>query len=420
MARYEQQRVLAAQMAAVVGVDAGKFAHAVAVQRPDGSRAPPVMVPTTRAGFEAGLVTLQQLTGQAPAARVLIAIEFAGYYGFTFAHFLHAHGYPVVSVLPAHTKRFKDVVHGQPLKSDPKDAQTVAELAIQGFYVAFPFLAPPYARLRYLVSGRERLSLQRRSLINRVRSLLQVVWPEFEQIFLQLTKRTPFELLAAFPGPQAFLAASRSRVMTVLRTASRGHHGDDTYMRLRTAAEQTLGLPGAQATLALELELLLAQYRLYEQQIDRLEAAMVEALRPLPEALCLQSIPLVAPVTAAVFLGSIGDPRAYHSAHEILRVAGLSLVTRQSGRLKGRTRVSKRGRPVLRQHAYMFAVRSIRVGGLFRAEYERLLAHGKATTKKKAVVAVSRSGLKLLWSIARDLRVFTPEPPDRRRIPVPT
>lgn len=199
MVRHEQQRLFAAGMAAIVGVDAGKFAHALAVQRSDGTRAPPILVPTTRTGFEAGLVSLQQLIS-APADRVLIAIEFAGYFGFTLAHFLHAHGYPIVSVLPAHTKRFKDVVHGQPLKSDPKDAETVAELARQGFYVAFPFLAPPYARLRYLVSGRERLSLQRRSLINRIRSLLQVVWPEFEQIFPQLTKRTPFEVLARSRG----------------------------------------------------------------------------------------------------------------------------------------------------------------------------------------------------------------------------
>ena len=126
MVRHEQQRLFAAGMAAIVGVDAGKFAHALAVQRSDGTRAPPILVPTTRTGFEAGLVSLQQLIS-APADRVLIAIEFAGYFGFTLAHFLHAHGYPIVSVLPAHTKRFKDVVHGQPLKSDPKDAETVAE-----------------------------------------------------------------------------------------------------------------------------------------------------------------------------------------------------------------------------------------------------------------------------------------------------
>src|SRR2546422_5527488 len=39
--------------------------------------------------------------------------------------------------------------------------------------------------------------------------------------------------------------------------------------------------------------------------------------------------------------------------------------------LRGTKRISKRGRPLLRQAAYMFAVRSITRGGLFRAEYER-------------------------------------------------
>ena len=47
-----------------------------------------------------------------------------------------------------------------------------------------------------------------------------------------------------------------------------------------------------------------------------------------------------------------------------------TVITQQSGRLVGCTRVSKRGRPALRQHACLFAVRSIRQGGLFRAEYE--------------------------------------------------
>ena len=34
----------------------------------------------------------------------------------------------------------------------------------------------------------------------------------------------------------------------------------------------------------------------------------------------------MAPVTAAVFLGSIGDPAAYDSSKQVLRVAGLTLV----------------------------------------------------------------------------------------------
>lgn len=72
------------------------------------------------------------------------------------------------------------------------------------------------------------------------------------------------------------------------------------------------------------------------------------------------------------------------------------------------------GRPVARQMAYMFAVRSITKGSLFRAEYEALCQRNGGA-KMKAVVAVMRSGLRLLSSVARDRRLFTVEAPIGRR-----
>ena len=86
---------------------------------------------------------------------------------------------------------------------------------------------------------------------------------------------------------------------------------------------------------------------------------MTATLAALPETPYLLSIPLVAPVTAAIFLGSIGDPQAYHSAREVLKVAGLSLVERSSGVHTGQKRISKRGRPSLRAAAYMLAVKRV-------------------------------------------------------------
>lgn len=202
----------------------------------------------------------------------------------------------------------------------------------------------------------------------------------------------------------------------MLHSASRGHLGAETYEQLVTAARATLGLPGAQSRLGPEITLVLERLALFEAQIKILEASMVEALEAVPETPFLLSIPKVAPVTAAVFLGSIGDPRAYESGAQILRVAGLSLIERSSGILRGTKRISKRGRPLLRQAAYMFAVRSITKDGLFRAEYEGLCQRNGGQ-KMKAVVAVMRSGLRLLYSVARDRRMYTAEPPVWRERP---
>jgi transposase len=201
-------------------------------------------------------------------------------------------------------------------------------------------------------------------------------------------------------------------VLRVLDKASRGHVGVDTYERLVAAAQATLGLPGAQTRLPREIVLTLERLQLFASQIRVLEGEMVQALEAVPETPALLSIPMVAPVTAAVFLGSIGDPRAYEAAAQVLKVAGLSLIERSSGILKGTKRISKRGRPLLRQSAYMFAVRSIMKGGIYRAEYDALCQRNGGQ-KLKAVVAVMRSALRLMYSIARDRRMFTLQPPPR-------
>jgi transposase len=186
----------------------------------------------------------------------------------------------------------------------------------------------------------------------------------------------------------------------VLKTASRNHLGVDTYAALRTAAAASLGLPLAQGAPARELPLVIEQLQLYERHL-----AMVAALAPLPEAAALLSIPGVQAVTAATFIGAVGDVQAYESSRQILRMAGLSLVEASSGVHKGRERLSKRGRPVLRRHAFLFALRCVREGGLFKAEFDAMVQRNGGV-KLKALAALSREVLKIMYTVARERRPF--------------
>jgi hypothetical protein len=88
-------------------------------------------------------------------------------------------------------------------------------------------------------------------------------------------------------------------------------------------------------------------------------------------------------------------------------VAGLSLVERSSGLLKGKERISKRGRPTLRCHAFMFALRGVRSGGMYHAEFTKLLADNGGK-KVSALTAISRKGLKLMFRIAKERRPYVP------------
>ena len=119
---------------------------------------------------------------------------------------------------------------------------------------------------------------------------------------------------------------------------------------------------------------------------------------------------------AATFLGSIGDPQAYESSAQVLKVAGLSLVERSSGLLKGKERISKRGRPTLRRHAFMFALRGVRTGGMYHDEFLRLLANNGGK-KMSALTAISRKGFKLMFTIACAQRAYVPPSAKVRGVP---
>lgn len=408
--KEHRQRQRAQTAAALVGVDAGKFTHALVVRPRGGMDSKPLTVHTTREGFDRAKVFILQQAGGIVPEEILVGIEFAGVYGFTLARYLNQQGFQVVSVLPVSTKAWSRAHHRLPVKTDPKDAATVVDLVSQGNFVAFPFLEPSYAELRYLVSARERLTLLRNGALTRLKALLQIVFPEFKRVFKQVHKRTPAALLMAFPEPVELLAAPKRQVMKIIKEASRNHLGEATYCKLIEAARSTLALRSDLSALKSEVRLLLEQVAFYDRQIKRLEASMVAVMKDLPEAEALVTIPGVAPVTAAVFLGSIGDVRAYTSVREVIRLAGLTLTENSSGIRVGRPRVSRFGRPLLRRYAFLLGVRMIRKDGLYRAQFAAMLQRNGGR-KMPALVAISREALRLMFAIARDRRPYTPEPP---------
>src|SRR5690606_28818128 len=131
--------------------------------------------------------------------------------------------------------------------------------------------------------------------------------------------------------------------------------GTDTRDALVAAARASVSLPGADPA-GRQIRRLIRRMRLYRKQQAEVEREMEKALRRTPEGPHLLTVPMCAPVTASVFLGLVGNPRAYESSRQIVNLAGLHLTSDQSGTRRGLVRVSKRGKPALRRHLYMFTM----------------------------------------------------------------
>jgi transposase len=87
-----------------------------------------------------------------------------------------------------------------------------------------------------------------------------------------------------------------------------------------------------------------------------------------------------------------------------MKLAGLDLFEVSSGKHQGTRRISKRGRPLMRKLLYFAAMNMVRRGCVMEHQYQRYLDRGMLKTK--ALIAVARKLLRIIFALVRDNSVF--------------
>jgi transposase len=401
--RDARQLQYVSQFPLLVGVDTAKQKFTAVARTPDGVFSTPVDVSLGRAQW---LGWLQDLHALYPALRpdqVLMGLEFAGHHGATLAHFLRAHGYPVVAIPAKSAKQTRDASLAGKSKTDRADAKHICTALSRGTYVRFPDLQSPIAELKVLVMAHHRLTVERARLKNRLQGILDLVWPEVG-IGANLEKVTLPAVLRRWPLPQDILAASPRTVIAFVQAVSRGHHGAPWTRRLLRSAQETLGLPGAAVERRLELTDLLARQELLDTQLAELDRRIEALVKMCPAAKLLDSVPEVGPVAAATIVAELGDPAAFEHPDQWLKLAGLHLADRQSGKSQGRKRIAKQGRPLMRRQLFLLAGRWVTPRGLYRQDYLAFTARKWARTK--IVCTLARRLVPILFAVVKSGKPF--------------
>ena len=105
---------------------------------------------------------------------------------------------------------------------------------------------------------------------------------------------------------------------------------------------------------------------------------------------------VISKLALARFFAEAGPFTDYESWRQVLRMGGLNLCERKSGKYVGQTKISRAGRPAMRVVLNQIALPLVRRGHLFGDYYH----HKKDVQKmpgKKAMTAVSRKLVKMLW-----------------------
>ncbi|MDD3415628.1 MAG: transposase [Lachnospiraceae bacterium] len=155
-------------------------------------------------------------------------------------------------------------------------------------------------------------------------------------------------------------------------------------------AKRSIGLKKGSSAAEYEMKLLLQDYDYKMAQLESVMEEIESLCKKIPESEQMLAIKGIGVITVAGFLVEIGDARRFESPKQIQKLAGLSLREYSSGKQKGQTTISKRGRSKLRAVLFNAAIPLISKNPGFNALHEYYTTRANNPLKKKqSVIAIS-------------------------------
>jgi len=396
--------------ALVCGIDIAKVMHWARLFLPTGITATKACkFKNNRKGFQELLAQIRTTLQENGLERVVVAMEPTGPYWRPLAQFLMDEGIPVVIVNPYHAKRLKEHSDNTRSKSDIKDCRIIADLARDGNFMWPMWLHDAYAQLRQLTAARLEVRRGLVAAMARVQAWLAERFPEFPEVFKDPMGRAACWALEHCPLPSQVMGMSFEELVAGLQQASQGRVGVKRAARLLAAAKDSIGYREGAAGAEVRLQGYLQDLKHWAARLTALEEQMNRWLERTGLAEYLLSLPGVGMVTAAAFLGEIGDPKSYRNSKEVVKLAGANVAENSSGQHRGRSQLNKRGRPGLRLVIYLAAVQGVRHCPELQAFYRDLIERKTHPLRKpQALIAVGCKLMRMMWHVARYQERYDP------------
>jgi transposase len=393
---------------ACVGIDWATTEHVVCVLDSNGRRLSRFQVDHTEDGLD-GLV--EKLGGFGDRADVGVAIERPD--GLVVDRLLEA-GHQVIPVKPAAIRAYASAETPSGAKSDPADAETIAEylrLKAARLDPLRPY-SPQTRALRETCRTRVRLVRRRVRATNQLETTLGVWWPGALTAFPDLDTDIAMAFLTRYPSPEAAAHLGPKRMERFLDVAGYSGYGwrrsGQEMIDLIKKAPRGAGTGQLTASCKAIVVAQVATVSALRDAIKDLKRSIRTQLDEHPDAEIFLSLPHSGMINAAQMLAEWGDVRqAYPDPDSVAAQAGVSPVTRQSGKYRGvhfRWACNK----WFRQAITTYADNSRHGNQWANDVYQRARARG--CDHPHAIRILARAWIRIIW---RCWIEHTPYNPDR-------
>lgn len=310
-------------------------------------------------GMEKVIAKIKEAKKQNNLLKAVIDLEPSGHYWKAAAHYLSSKGYNLALVNPYHIKKTKELDDNCQTKNDRKDPLLIAKLVRDGDFFDPDISSGIYADIRRM----SRLRLKVKKSLIRQKTALKILLDEYfckyEEFFSDILGAASEYILRNYFLPERIASENILTLIDKIKKLSRHRIKTDKIIKLVESSKRSIGITTGLKAAILEKTYILDEIKNLKGKLVYIDRKLKQYLDKIQYLKHLLSIPGVGTVTAAGFLGEIGDISKYKNSKEIIKLAGLNLVEISSGQKKGKKKISKRGSSILRHLLYQCAVVAI-------------------------------------------------------------
>ena len=383
-----------------LGIDIGKNHHEAGFIKENGNHVgKSLRFANTEEGFQSLISFIENRLPEEESFS--IGMEATGHYWLALYSFLLDQGFTLHVINPIQSDSLRNF-HIRQQKTDSVDCFLVAEVIRFGNFAETKLADEDILVLRNLARFRESLKDSCADYKRQVITVLDQVFPEYDQLFSNIFGESSKAFLKTYGTPEQVIDVNTKSLATLLRKASRGHHSTAKVREIKSLAARSVGVTLCSDAFAFHIKILIEEIEFTEKQIKEIKKKIEKQLKKLNSVIL--TIPGIGPATGAIILGEIGDINRFSNPKKLVAFAGIDPTAYQSGNFTGaNNRLSKKGSPYLRRAVWMSAVVASRSDPVFKAFYEKKRREGKA--HGTAIGAVAR---KLLYTIHAVLKTNKP------------
>ena len=323
-------------MRTVFGIDVSKASSEVAILV-NGERVHSYTMPNDIIGFSHLLKDLKTVSNPE------IIFEATGVYSRRLQAFLEENSYDYTRLNPLEAKKQLDSLRVR--KTDKIDAEKPTYVQEE-----------VYQNLHDLSRFYQNLTEDIVRTKNRLHKVLQVAFPEIENLLSTPTGEQYWNLVSIFPTKHWVLELSEVELKETIRNSTSKRISEN---RVGNLAEKLVGLAKQSYSAISKTSPMIEEVKYNAQELIRLTNRREQVLQqlialaePLPEYEILLSIPGIAETTATSIIGELGDIRRFKSANQINAFIGIDLKHYESGDFLAQEHITKRGNPYARKIMY--------------------------------------------------------------------